>query len=111
MGYSYLEDSEDTRNSPSESLVRRLRELGAEVAIHDPWVPEFRGELLERLHGCDAAVLMVAHRAYRDVDLASLKSVLRTPILVDGRHLFSAEAAARAGLSFYTVGVAPARYK
>ena len=109
LGYSYLEDSDDIRNSPSEVLVARLRQLGAQVVVHDPWVREYRGELLDRLRGCDAAVLMVAHRTYRDLDLAALKSVLRTPILVDGRHVFSHQGAGRAGLSYYAVGVAPAR--
>jgi UDP-N-acetyl-D-mannosaminuronic acid dehydrogenase len=110
MGYSYLEDSDDIRNSPSEALVARLEELGAEVLIHDPWVPEYRGDLLQRMHDCDAAVLMVAHRVYRTQDLAELKAVLRTPILVDGRHVFSAEAARGAGLSYYAVGVATSRH-
>jgi UDP-N-acetyl-D-mannosaminuronic acid dehydrogenase len=109
LGYSYLEDSDDTRNSPSEALIARLQGLGVEVFIHDPWVHDYQGELLERLRGCDAAVLMVAHRAYRALDLAALKSVLRTPILVDGRHVISADAARRAGLRYHAVGVAAAR--
>ncbi len=109
LGFSYLEDTDDTRNSPSEVLVARLRELGAQVVIHDPWVDEYRGDLLLRLRGFDAAVLMVAHRAYRELDLAALRSVLRTPIFVDGRHVFDAEQAGRAGLSYYAVGVAPGR--
>jgi hypothetical protein len=55
-----LESSDDMRNSPSEVLVARLRELGAEVVIHDPWVPEYRGDLGEVALGCDAVVLKVA---------------------------------------------------
>jgi UDP-N-acetyl-D-mannosaminuronic acid dehydrogenase len=105
LGYSYLEDSEDTRNSPSESLVARLGELGIQVSVHDPWVAEYRGDLWQRVRGCDAAVLMVAHRAYRDLDLATLAATLRTPILVDGRHVFESSRASAAGLSYYAVGL------
>lgn len=39
LGYAYLENSDDTPNSPSEVLVRRLQELEVEVVMHDPCVP------------------------------------------------------------------------
>lgn len=106
LGYAYLAESDDTRNSPSEVLVERLRELGAEVVIHDPFVPEYQGDLLERVSGCDAAVLMVAHQAYRTLDLSQLKAALRTPLLVDGRHAFEAECARDVGLTYRCVGQA-----
>jgi len=104
LGYAYLENSEDTRNSPSEVLVARLREWGAEVVIHDPWVAEYQGDLLERVTGCDGIVLMVAHQAYRMLDLAALKAVLRTPILIDGRHVFDVAQAQAAGLVYRGLG-------
>jgi UDP-N-acetyl-D-mannosaminuronate dehydrogenase len=57
------------------------------------------------MSGCDLIMLMVAHRAYRTLDLAALRAVLRTPILVDARHVFDQEQAERAGLLYYAVGV------
>jgi len=45
------------------------------------------------VRGCDAAVVMVAHRAYRQMDLHELRGLLRHPVLVDGRNLFTAEEA------------------
>ena len=105
LGYAYLEESDDTRNSPSEALVSCLREAGAEVVIHDPFVAEYGGDVLDRSRGCDAVVVMVAHRAYLALDLEALKAVLRTPVLVDGRHVFGAERARAAGLTYRCVGV------
>jgi UDP-N-acetyl-D-mannosaminuronic acid dehydrogenase len=87
LGYAYLENSDDTRNSPSEVLVARLQELGAEVVIHDPWAPEYRGDLEVRVRGCDAVVVMVAHDEYRRFDWTVLKKHLRHPVLVDGRRV------------------------
>lgn len=107
LGYAYLEESDDTRNSPSKVLVERLRELGAEVVVQDPWVKGYQGDVCTVLSGCDAAVVMVAHRAYQGLDLAEIKAVLRTPVLVDGRHVFDADQAHRAGLSYYGVGQSP----
>ena len=88
LGYSYLEDSDDTRNSPTRSLVARLYELGAEPVIHDPWITEYNGDVYEKVKGCDAAMVMVAHSAYKELDLEKLKSALRSPVLVDGRRVF-----------------------
>jgi UDP-N-acetyl-D-mannosaminuronic acid dehydrogenase len=106
LGYAYLEESDDTRNSPSEVLVSRLRELGAEVVIQDPGVEEYHGDPLECIKGCDAVVVMVAHNAYRTLDLNLLKAALRTPILVDGRRVFEASKAFAAGLEYWGLGVA-----
>jgi UDP-N-acetyl-D-mannosaminuronic acid dehydrogenase len=86
LGYAYLENSDDVRNSPSADLVERLRNRGARVVIHDPCVREYRGDLEEKLQGCDAVVLMVAHDQYRQLPWKDLKSHLRHPILIDGRH-------------------------
>jgi UDP-N-acetyl-D-mannosaminuronic acid dehydrogenase len=105
MGYAYLEDSDDTRNSPSEMLVRRLREMGVEVIIHDPWVEEYRGDALELARGCDAAVVMVAHSVYRTLDLDLLKAALRTPLLIDGRRVFEAKQAQATGLAYRGIGL------
>lgn len=104
LGYAYLADSDDTRHSPSEALVGRLRELGLAVVIHDPWVSAFQGDVWTCLEGCDAAVVMVAHRAYYDLDLARLTTTLRTPIVIDGRHVFQARQAEAAGLLYRAVG-------
>jgi UDP-N-acetyl-D-mannosaminuronate dehydrogenase len=98
LGASYREDVGDTRYSGSEALIRKLTEMGAEIAVHDPYVkhwPEFEkqdtypapaipGALLRNqesltdlriepdmkaaLKGADAVVLAVKHQAYRELD-------------------------------------------
>ena len=104
LGYAYLENSDDTRNSPSEVLVAHLRELGAEVTIHDPWVPEYRGDLEERVRGCDVVVLMVAHDEYRRLNWGDLKAHLRHPVLVDGRRVVPDPTRQLPGFIFRGVG-------
>lgn len=106
LGYAYLEESDDARNSPSDALVARLHERGAETFIHDPFVKEYQGDVMEVVAGCDTAVLMVAHKEYRTVDLNTLCAALRTPLLVDGRHVFDAKRAREAGLTHRGVGQA-----
>jgi UDP-N-acetyl-D-mannosaminuronic acid dehydrogenase len=102
LGYAYLENSDDTRNSPSEVLVARLQELGAEVVIHDPYVLEYQGNLEELVQSCDAIVVMVAHDIYRSIDLGKLRSI--KPVIVDGRHVFDAAQARAVGLVYHSIG-------
>ena len=105
LGYAYLANSDDTRNSPSAVLVSRLRELGAEVAIHDPYVAEYRGNLEEHIRGSDALVVMVAHDAYQDADWSRISRLTRHAALVDGRRAVTEPADQRPGLVFRGIGL------
>ena len=104
LGYAYLQNSDDTRNSPSAVLVDRVRELGAEVSVHDPHVAGCERDVKRVLQGADIAVVAVAHDAYRSLDWAALKSLFRTPIVVDGRNVCDEAALKRAGYTYILVG-------
>jgi len=93
LGYAFLEDSDDTRNSPSAALVQWLQEMGARVAIHDPYVPPYQGDLRERVLGCDAVVIMVRHSQYLRLNPQELLSWLSSPVVVDARNVFAPSAA------------------
>ena len=105
LGYAYRENSDDTRLSPSKVLVMALREKGARVVIHDPWVSDYMQDPLVQANGCDAAILMVAHQYYRELDWVELGKALTTPILIDGRRLFDATVARELGFLYYGVGI------
>jgi UDP-N-acetyl-D-glucosamine dehydrogenase len=67
MGVSYKAGVGDVRESPALKIASLLRELGAEVAYHDRFVPELPSHELrsepypEVLDGADAAVIVTAH--------------------------------------------------
>jgi UDP-N-acetyl-D-mannosaminuronic acid dehydrogenase len=104
LGYAYLENSDDTRNSPSQPLVDLLRLSGAEVTIHDPYVPEYQGELTQMIRGTDALVVMVRHDQYLALNLTDLKPSMRHSVIVDGRHVFDPLSSRQAGFIFRGVG-------
>lgn len=107
LGYSYLENSDDTRNSPTVPFLEALRAAGATYAVHDPWVEEFRGDLWEVVRGCDAATILVAHDEYRGMDLGRLREALGHPVVIDTRAVLDAGAAASAGLLYRRLGSPP----
>jgi len=109
LGVAYLEDSDDTRNTPAVPVIEALQARGARVVAHDPYVRELEGYELTRnleltLQGADAAVVVTRHRQYCDLDLTWLKGLLRTPVLVDGRNVFDAAATRAAGFTYKAIG-------
>lgn len=107
LGYAYLEDSDDTRNSPTATLLPILRDAGCQVVVHDPFVDEYRGDVMSMLRDADCAVVMVGHSEYRSLDLEAMSRAMRHPLLADGRRLYAPEKLEQAGFSHRTVGAAP----
>ncbi len=86
LGYAYLPESADTRNSPSAALVDELEKRGFEVVTHDPFVPDMGTDLDAAFTSSGIAVTMVHHTVYDSLERA-------VPLHIDARHL--AVAAAR----------------
>jgi UDP-N-acetyl-D-mannosaminuronic acid dehydrogenase len=91
LGAAYLENSDDTRNTPAAALVGALIAKGAEVRIHDPYVRdwdfgphEILNDLQEAAKDSDCLALVTKHEDYLSLDLSDLKKVMRTPTVVDG---------------------------
>jgi UDP-N-acetyl-D-mannosaminuronic acid dehydrogenase len=120
LGVSYLENADDTRNTPAAALAQLLIEHGAQVVAHDPYVrtPDWKrvlgdgydvpltADLGEALAGADCAALVTRHREYETVDLRWVKDVMGTPVLVDGRNVFDPAECGSEGLVFRAVGKA-----
>jgi UDP-N-acetyl-D-mannosaminuronic acid dehydrogenase len=108
LGIAFLENSDDTRNTPSIVLYDELKKRNAIPLLHDPYVREFdlpfTNNLDSVLSGADAVVLMTRHKEYLDLSLTELRRKLATPILVDGRNAFHTETALKAGLTYRGVG-------
>ncbi len=109
LGVAFLEDSDDTRNTPSHPLFDILTAKGAEVVIHDPYVDSYQDlpltdDLEAATHGADAVVLVTKHKQYLDLDLDELAQRMRTRVLIDGRGVYDEEEVAEAGFEFRAVG-------
>ncbi|MDW5563814.1 MAG: nucleotide sugar dehydrogenase [Methanomassiliicoccus sp.] len=108
LGLAFLRDSDDTRHSPSLTIIDRLLDR-TELVVHDPYVAkEYRVPLVrdlgEAVRDADCLVLVTDHSCYRDLDLGKVARAMRTPTIVDGRNLFSADACRRAGFVYRGIG-------
>jgi UDP-N-acetyl-D-mannosaminuronic acid dehydrogenase len=109
LGFSFLEDSDDSRNTPTVPLVKELEKRGARYQIHDPLVKDdeiyrIEADLDTALKNCDAVVLMTKHKDYSTVSPEKIKSLSRASVVIDGRGFFDPDKFIKAGLIFKGVG-------
>ena len=109
LGVAYLEDSDDTRNTPAYPLIRDLEAKGAEIVAHDPYVRTFPEADLTKdqdvaLSGADCMAVVTKHREYHSLDLSKAKRLMRTPIIVDGRNVIDRKKAEKEGFIYKGIG-------
>jgi UDP-N-acetyl-D-mannosaminuronic acid dehydrogenase len=90
-------ETSDLRNSPTLDLLRALSERGALVRGHDPLVTADELAALgvrpcsleDGFHGADAAVVMLNHPMYAELNIAAMTKTMDTPgVIVDGWRLY-----------------------
>jgi len=116
LGLAYKNGTDDIRESPAIAVVRELVREGCHVTAYDPAAMERAaevfapGEILfaqdsyEALEGADACLVLTEWEDFAALDLARIKKLLRCPIVIDGRNLFSPIKMEAAGLNYYSVG-------
>ena len=111
LGWAFLQNTDDTRNTPSEPYRELLLAGGAEVAIHDPYVDRYPGvsvsqDLREVVSGADAIAILTPHKQYRALGPAELRawSGKERPVIVDGRNVVDPDAFIQAGFVYRGIG-------
>jgi UDPglucose 6-dehydrogenase len=117
LGLSFKPETDDMREAPSLTIIPALAEHGARIRAHDPQAMPEAEKLLpgvqfcatpyEAATGADAAVLLTEWNEYRALDLPLVRSLLRTPVFVDMRNVYSPESMKSMGFAYFSVGRAP----
>ncbi|CAI1493923.1 UDP-N-acetyl-D-mannosamine dehydrogenase [Thermococcus nautili] len=87
LGLAYKGDSDDTRNSPALAFIEEIEGDVKAVKTYDPFVPGTSGSVEEAVENADAVVIATDHTAFKSLDWESLGKLMRTRILIDGRHV------------------------
>lgn len=91
LGVAYKRDVDDVRESPALDIISLLRQKGADVCYHDPYVPEIRLESDIRLQSqtCHTALLKEAHCVVVVTDHSTFdwqEIAQHSAVIVDTRH-------------------------
>lgn len=114
-GIAFKPGTDDVREAPSITLMRGLLERGAEVVTHDPVAHETCQAVLgdavtyvelmnEAAEGADALVVCTDWDEFKNPDFESMRSVMKTPVVFDGRNLYRPEAMRERGFVYHSVG-------
>jgi UDPglucose 6-dehydrogenase len=114
-GLAFKPGTDDIREAPALTLIDQLLEAGASVSASDqvaiPAVRKLLGDKIEfesssyaSAKGADALALVTEWHEFRRPNFDRLKSLMRQPVLFDGRNVWSPSELRAAGFVYYGMG-------
>ena len=114
LGLAFKPNTDDMRDAPALDIIPALQAMGAKIQAFDPEAMHEAQKLLtnvdyktgpyEALEGADAMVLITEWDRFRALDLDRVKALLKTPVVVDLRNVYSPEQVRAAGLRYSSIG-------
>ena len=114
LGVSFKPETDDIREAPALDIVQQLLDLGGAVRAFDPVALENFAKLFPQVTNCadpyqvaegsDVLVLMTEWNQFRQLELDRIKSLLRSPKIVDLRNIYEPERMRHAGFQYVGVG-------
>lgn len=115
LGLSFKPDTDDLRNAPSLDIIKQLVNEGARIKAYDPKAMEKARKVLgkeivyvetlyEAARDSDALLILTEWEEIKNMDLIKIKSLLKNPIIIDGRNIFSPEKMKALGFDYKGMG-------
>ena len=115
LGLAFKGGTDDIRESPAVLLVQELLREGCHVCAYDPAAMErakevlksgveFASDAYEAARGADALLILTEWEEFAALDLERLRTLVRYPIVLDGRNLYDPAVMVEHGFSYYSVG-------
>jgi len=111
LGWAFLNNSDDARNTPSEVYRDLCLAEGAEVVVHDPYVLTYPGVDISQekdvmLADADVVAIFTGHSQYRELDPVRCCGLMGQahPVLVDGRNVADPDAWIAEGFVYKGIG-------
>jgi UDPglucose 6-dehydrogenase len=114
LGLAFKENTDDMRDAPSVDISNALIAGGAKVRAYDPvargtaapLMPavEIFNDMYQMAEGCDALVVVTPWNEFKQLDLEKVKTLLRTPVIYDGRNIYDPVRMKELGFNYRAVG-------
>jgi UDPglucose 6-dehydrogenase len=116
LGLAFKGGTDDVRESPAIAIIEALLREGAQVNAYDPAATPKAKSLLpaERVTyasdpydaatGSDALLILTEWKQFSDLDLNRIRTLLKYPIVIDGRNLYEPAQMIDAGLVYHSIG-------
>ena len=114
-GLAFKPETDDMREAPSLVLIDRLLEAGCQVMAYDPVaMPEARrrigdriayaNNIYETVEGADVLMVVTEWKEFRLPAWARIRSLMKTPLILDGRNIYNIAEIEEAGFTYHCIG-------
>jgi len=115
LGLSFKPNTDDMRFAPSVYIIDKLLEEGATIKAFDPVAQEnakgifgdkieYCADILKTAEDCDALIILTEWDEFKNMDIRKVKSLLKKPIIIDGRNIFDPIKMKKIGFNYYSIG-------
>jgi UDPglucose 6-dehydrogenase len=116
-GLAFKPNTDDMREAPSVYIVKELAAEGATCCAYDPKASETAAAVFgdapsitlgknqyEILDGVDGLILLTEWLSFREPDFERMKSLMKGPVIFDGRNQYNPKTLARLGFEYLCIG-------
>jgi UDPglucose 6-dehydrogenase len=114
LGAAFKPDSDDVRDSPALDIAAQIQAAGAVVTVHDPKAIanaqkrfpalSFADDVNTTLKDAEIVLHLTEWKIYREIDPVKVKSIVKNPIVIDGRNALDRDLWQSAGWKFRALG-------
>ncbi len=114
-GLAFKPRTDDMREAPSVPTIEGLLAAGAAVQAYDPQAAgaaraifgdriAYAQRSYDALDGADALAIVTEWNEFREPDFARMRSLMRAPVIFDGRNVFDVDQMRAEGFTYYSIG-------
>lgn len=117
-GLAFKPKTNDMREAPAITIIGALLERGAKVVAFDPKAIDtakgifgdkisYVDNAYDALQNADALLLLTEWNEFRHPDFDKIKSLLKTPVIIDGRNQYDKKTLNALGIEYINFGSKP----
>ncbi len=115
-GLAFKPNTDDVREAPAIDIIKSLISEGVKISVYDPEAMnnfkkvfdenkiQYTSELYEPLRDADALIICTEWQSFRNPDFSVIKSLLKTPVIFDGRNIYDLSQMQELGFHYESIG-------
>jgi UDPglucose 6-dehydrogenase len=114
-GLAFKPKTDDMREAPAITIIEKLLQMGAAIRAYDPEAADtarvifgdrihYAAHSYDALAGADALAVVTEWNEFREPDFKKIKQLLKSPVVFDGRNIYSPEQMRAHGFDYYSIG-------
>ena len=114
LGLSFKPNTDDMRFAPSIYIIQELQKENTKIKAYDPEAMEKAKSIFTDVEFCkdpyetakdsDALIILTEWNEFKELDLKKIKSLLKNPVIIDGRNIYNPEDLRKEGFTYISIG-------